>query len=265
MSLPRRMLAALLAACALALGWLYLSQEAMIFPAPRGLTAPDLSPIGYQAVTVTVNDGTRLAAYLHPPEPDEPSVIVFHGNGELAWFQQDKARALARAGFGVLLAEYRGYGASTGAPSQDGLFADALASYDFLRAQTDGPIAAYGFSLGTGVAVHLAAERQVSALVLEAPFDSLQAVIQRRFPYLPVALMLRHPFRSDQRIGQVSAPILMMHGTDDQVIPMTHGRALADLAPPGTRFEGIQEAGHNDLQSHGSTLQALAFLSETHD
>ncbi|MGI9356199.1 MAG: alpha/beta hydrolase [Rhizobiaceae bacterium] len=241
--------------------WLWLNQESMIFPAPNtaGVT---LTVPGFFDVSLKTSDGEILRVFWRLPDTGKPVIIVFHGNGDAALFQQTKGRMLARAGFGVLLAEYRGYGGSTGSPSENGLHLDALAAYDFARNQTEVPIGVYAHSLGTGVALELALKRKVFALVLESPFDSLQAVAQSKMTWLPMSALLKHPFRSDHRIGKIDVPILIMHGNQDRVVPIEHGQRLVNLAPEGTDFVEISGAGHNDINQFGTIEQAIAFFRQ---
>jgi len=194
---------------------LYVLQDRMIFPAPNLERMPD-PPAGFSEVTIETPDGETPFGLFRPPCSGRPTIIVFHGNGDAAAFQHAKADALTRSGFGVLLAEYRGYPGSTGSPSEAGLYIDATAAYDFVRTRTPGPVGAYGHSLGAAVAIHLASVRDLYALVLESPFDSLLAVARRHYPWVPaIGKLLKHPFRSDQVISDITAPILILYGADD--------------------------------------------------
>ena len=186
--------------------------------------------------------------------------MIFHGNGSVAAFQDRKGAAYAAAGMGVLLAEYRGYGGSTGTPSEKGLFVDGVAAYDFVREHSEGPIGLHGHSLGTGVAVKVATARDVFGVVLESPFDSVLAIAQKRFSWLPVSLFLKHPFRSDELIASINAPILILHGSEDAIVPIDHGASLAKRAPATTEFVRIDGAGHNNLAEFGALKLAFDFL-----
>ena len=241
---------------------LYVLQDSMIFPSPatRGAVYQEN---GFRPVSIHTPDGESLASFYRPPETIQPTILVFHGNGDAAAYQQSKANQLAKSGFGVLLVEYRGYGGSSGVPSESGLYIDGMAAYDFVRQQSSQPIGLYAHSLGSGVAVLLATKRKIFALVLESPFDSLMAVAKRRFPWVPVSLLLKHKFQSDLLIGKIDAPILLIHGSDDRVIPIGHGKKLAEKAPFNTRFEEIAGAGHNNLQQFGSVDMAVEFFKST--
>ena len=253
-------LVALAGGLALALvALLYAFQDALIFPAPSG-PPPRASEMA-ELTSMETADGERLAALWHAPEPGEPTLLFLHGNATALGNLVQLADQVARADFGFLAPAWRGYPGSTGRPTEKGIFLDAEAAYDFARARTSGPIAIYGQSLGSGAAVHLANVRDGAALVLEAPYDSVLAVASARFPVLPVGALLRHPFRSDLRIANVDEPILIVHGTADQVIPIHHGRALHERAQSGARFIEVPGASHFNIGA--LTLErSLAFIRD---
>ena len=246
-------IAGLLALAVVAL--LYAFQDRMIFPAPAG-PAPFASA-STALETVETADGERLAALWRPPEPGEPTLVFLHGNGTAIATLGPVAEAWAAEGFGFLAAAWRGYPGSTGRSSERGILLDAEAAYDLAAARAEGPIVIYGQSLGSGAAVHVATVREPAALVLEAPYDSVLAVASARFRFVPVGALLRHPFRSDQRIGRVRAPILIVHGDADTIIPIAHGRALHALAPEGATFEALPGATHFNIGAlaHGRVVR----------
>jgi len=244
-------------------GAMYFLQGKLIFPAPDII--PPNSPVGsFSPVEIETPDGVRLRAWAHPAEGDEASILVFHGNADAAVYQvRGKGEALVAAGFGVLLVEYRGYGGSSGSPSEVGLIRDGLASYDYVRRQSASPIGLYAHSLGTAVAIPVAASRDVFAVALESPMTSILDVARYRMGWVPLDGLMKYPFRSDLLIGSVRAPLFILHGTDDKVIPFSLGDRLAAMAPPGTRFMAIDSAGHNNLASFGTTGLAIEFFKET--
>ena len=240
---------------------IYFSQGPLIFPAPD-VDVSDSQDGDFERAAIPTADGEVLFALHHPSENDEATIIVFHGNADAAIYQKTKGRELINAGFGVLLAEYRGYPGSTGTPSESGLYEDGRAAYDFLIEQRQQPIGIYAHSLGTGVAVNLATEREVFALVLESPFDSMQAVVQRHYPWLPVGLLLKHKFRSDLKIENAVSPVLIIHGDADQVIPIEHAKRLRSLAGSDAVFLEVENAGHNNLLNFQTTGPAIYFLHQ---
>ena len=162
---------------------------------------------------------------------------------------------------GVIAPAYRGYSGSSGWPSEQGLLLDAQAAWAFATAHyPEDKIVLWGFSLGSAVAVALAAERRIGKLILEAPFSSLADVAASAFPIFPVRWLLRDPFRSDQRIGRIKAPLLMMHGERDTVISIAFGERLFALAHEPKQIVRFPEGGHNDLDLFGASRVALRFI-----
>lgn len=248
--------------CALAL--LYAAscalQERMIFPRQYAnqRTRPG-PPAGVTALWTSAPDGPRVEAWLVPgagvgPGRPGPLVVFFHGNGELIDDQLVLAAMYTAWGASVLLPEYRGYGRSQGAPSQDAIVADMVRLYDSLAARDDvdgARIVYHGRSLGGGVAAALAAERPPAALVLESTFTSLAALARTKG--LPESLC-RHPFRTDAVLPGLGRPVLVLHGADDALIPPTHGRELHARAPGSTYVELPGE--HNDFPRDRAAYEA---------
>lgn len=243
---------------------LFLGQRLLIYQPDR--TAPDLAAAGLgglAAVTLATADGLRLNAWYLAPAPGRPVLAYFHGNGGNIGDRARRLRRFAAAGLGVLMPDYRGYGGNPGRPSEDGLYQDARAALDFLsaRAIPAGRVVLWGESLGSGVAVRMAAERAVAAVVLEAPYTSLADLARRSYPWIPTGLLLADRFPSRERIGRVTAPLLVLHGERDAIIPVAQGRALLAAAAGPREGWFSPEAGHNDLEAHGGVEVALAFIA----
>src|SRR6266581_7688701 len=167
-------------------------------------------------------------------------------------------------GAGLLALSYRGYGGSSGSPSETGLIRDAEAAYEFAAARYGtARLALWGESLGTGVAVALAAAHPVAAIILDAPFTSAAAVGAAHYPFLPVRWLIKDPFYSDRRILDVRAPVLVLHGARDDVIPIALGEQLFALIPGPKQFVRFADAGHNDLDHYGATQAVREFLAKT--
>jgi len=203
-------------------------------------------------VSYTTEDGERLAGWFLPaggPQPS-PAVLFLPGNAGNRSYRAPLAAALADAGLAVLLVDYRGYGGNPGRPSERGLAADARAALSFLMAlpevDPDG-IVLFGESLGTGVAVTLAAERPVAALILRSPFSSLTAVARLHYPLLPVQAMLQDRFDSIDRIARVGCPVLVLAGDGDRIIPVEESRRLFEAAVEPKHLVIIPGARHNDM------------------
>lgn len=215
-----------------------------------------------QQVQLVTEDGLALLAWWMPPRPSQPVIAYFHGNGGHIGYRAERFRKLALLGFGVLLVEYRGYGGNPGSPSEEGLYRHARAALAFLEQQNVPPerLVLYGESLGTAVAVRMASEHRVAALVLESPFTSIEALGRYHYPFLPVALVLRDRFDAASAIAEVRAPILVLHGEQDEIVPAKFARALFEAAPEPKEAWFAPEGGHVDLREHGAFEVVADFL-----
>ncbi len=255
----RRILAGLVATVALGYGGvaatLYLTQRQILFrPDTARPEAAAARVPGLQAITLRTASGLDLLAWWLPAaETARPTLLYFHGNGGNLTDRVDRLRQFARSGFGVLMPEYPGYGGNPGEPSEAALAETAEAALAFLGAHgvADADIAAYGESLGTGVAARLAAGRQLGALVLESPFTSVTALARDRYGFLPVSWLLRDPFDTLARIGRVASPVLVALGAQDQVVPPAMGRAVFAAAHEPKRLWVAPQGGHEDLARFG--------------
>ena len=238
------------AAVAVSLGAFLLQDKLIFFPRP--FTEPEHRAIAARHADVAdvflqAADGTRIHAWHIKSQANAPLVLYFGGNAEnVAWLIDELPRRDTGASW--LLIDYRGYGASGGAPSERALNADALTWYDY-GAGRNSHIFALGRSLGSGVAVRLATERRLEALILVAPFDNLAAVGQRHYPYLPVRLLLTHRFDSLALAPQLDVPLLCIVATHDEVIPPEHAKRLFDAWHGPKRLVELA-AGHNDIDEH---------------
>jgi uncharacterized protein len=217
---------------------LFRRDAADVDPATLGLAA--------ETLRLETEDGESLAAWRIPPAADRPLILYFHGNAGGLDLRVERFRAMARAGMGVLAIEYRGYASSTGSPSEAGLKLDGEATYAAAIASGVRPerIVAFGESLGSGIAVSIAARHNVGALVLDSPYSSIADVAAAAYWFVPVRALLRDPFRNDLIIARVKAPTLMVHGTKDPVVPVRFGEKLFALANPPKAFWRVEGAGH---------------------
>ena len=243
---------------------LYTMQRAMMYPVPQTVpTSP--AAAGYpeaQDQILTTSDGEKLIAWYVPPRGGKPVVIFLHGNGDILAWRVDRFRQLTADGTGLLAVSFRGYAGSSGSPTEDGLIRDAEAGYAFVR-ERHAPerIAVWGYSLGTGPAVALAARHPVSALVLEAPYSSTVDVAASMFWFLPVRWLLKDQFHSDRLIGGVTAPLLVLHGERDQVIPFRFGEKLYGFATGAKQFIRYPDGDHINLDSFGATKAVRDFVN----
>ena len=249
---------------ALVVAVLYFAQRSMLYH-PTALRIPPAEAGMPEAeeVELRTSDGETLVAWHVPPRGDKPVVIYFHGNGEIIQWRIAHHRALIRNGAGLIAVNFRGYGGSTGSPTEDGLHRDAAAAYAFAVAHYPAQrIVLYGVSLGTGVAVKLAAEQPVAKLILEAPYTSTADVAAGMFPFVPVHWLMKDQLRSDQWIGKVHVPLLIMQGTRDEVIPIRFGERLFALANEPKQFVRFEGGGHNDLDKYGVGDVARKFIEQ---
>jgi hypothetical protein len=232
----------------------------MYHPDPT-LVAPNVPGLPIQQVRLTTADGEHLVAWYLPPAAGKPIILYFDGNGGVLSRQTDRWWAIVRAGAGFLAVGYRGYSGSTGHPTEAGLHEDARAAYAWVAARYPArDIVIQGHSLGSGVAVRLAAERPARALILESPFTSTVDVAERWAPLLPVRLFIRDRFMSRDWIGRVHCPVLVVHGDRDGVIDFTSGRQLFALANPPKTFVRMPGGGHDDLVGRGLYDHIWPFL-----
>jgi hypothetical protein len=257
------LLGSALAAYGVVVGGLYVFQRHLLYLPGVGCPAlGDLAALGVREITLKTVDGLSLLSWYLPPRDGHPVITYLHGNGGHIGYRADRLRWFARNGYGVLMVEYRGYGGNPGTPSEAGLVADGAAALDFLDGEGIVPnrLVIYGESLGSGVAVLLAAQREVASLILEAPLTSVAEVAQYHYSFIPAAALVRDRFDSLARIGQVKGPILVLHGERDRVVPVRFGRALFDAAPEPKELWLAREAGHEDLVRHGAFEAVLDFL-----
>ncbi len=247
---------------------LFTAQRQMIYvpdrstPAPAEWSVPDMAP-----VTIATADGLELTAWHKPPAaPDRPTLLWLHGNGGHLGYRGPKYRPWLDDGYGVLAMSWRGYGGNPGKPTEDGLYADGRAALDWLAGQGAGKVVLYGESLGSGIATKLAAERAeagepVAAVILESPFTSVWATASYHYPFVPARWLVRDRFDSLQRVAEIGAPLLVVHGEADRIVPVEMGRTLFEAAVEPKQGDFIDRAGHNDLADFGLFRRGADFLA----
>jgi fermentation-respiration switch protein FrsA (DUF1100 family) len=260
--------AAVIAYAAIAL-LLWILQERLIF-LPIGVRGPATAPPGWLAEPVAFRaaDGTALAGiFLRPPgNATLPLVVYYGGNAEEITASAHEA-AQAYGERAVLLVNYRGYGLSGGRPGEKALVADALALFDWAVSQPRidrTRVVLHGRSLGSAVAVAVAAARPVNAVILTSPFASAREVASELYPWLPIRWMLRHPFDSAAPAPTIRVPLLMLTGTADTIIAPHHSERLAAAWGGPVERQAFERFGHNDLDLHPGYGAAIrAFLDRT--
>jgi fermentation-respiration switch protein FrsA (DUF1100 family) len=242
---------------------LFFMQRSFIFPIPPvGRTSPRAAgfPQAEEHV-LTTSDGEKVIVWYVQAKPGHPVVLFFHGNGDFLAGRVERFRGITADGTGLVALSYRGYAGSTGKPSEQGLLNDAASAYAFTAARYKADqIVVWGFSLGTGVAIAIAAEHPVGKLILEAPYTSVADVAASLFRIVPVRWLLRDQFRSDERIARVNAPLLVMHGEKDTAISIRFGERLFALAHEPKQFVRFPEGSHENLDNYGAIETARHFM-----
>jgi fermentation-respiration switch protein FrsA (DUF1100 family) len=242
---------------------LFFAQRSFLFPIPQKTrTTPDAA--GFPEAEehfLTTADGEKVIVWHVPAKPGHAVILYFPGNGDFLAGAVGRFRAMTSDGTGLVALSYRGYAGSSGEPSEQGLLLDAAAAYAFTSARysVDRTVV-WGFSLGTGVAVALAAHEPVGKLILEAPYTSTADVAALRFRLVPIRWLMRDQFHSDERIAQVTAPLLIMHGARDSTVPIALGERLFSLAHEPKQFVKFPEEGHDNLDNYGAIETARDFI-----
>ena len=245
------------------LALMYFAQRALMYFPETFRTAPaDAGFAVAEEVTLDTADGERVIVWHVPPRGDKPVIVYFHGNGASLRYRVDRFRALTADGSGLVALSYRGYGGSSGSPSEAGLIADAHAAYDYAAARYQpARIVLYGESLGSAVAIAIAAEKSVGRVILESPFTSATDIGASVYWFVPVRWLIKDPFYSDRRIGKVRVPILMLHGERDNVVPIRFGERLFVLANEPKRLVRFAAGNHVDLDDYGAMQAVREFIA----
>jgi len=250
----------------LVLGVFVYQRSLLYFPSHRYISLKEAyANRSFQELPVRTADGLDLKAWYAPATTKPLTFVFFHGNGDCLATASETAAPYIAAGYGFLVAEYRGYSGLPGKPTEPGLYADARAIMYALMARgvKTKNIILFGHSLGTGVALQIAEEFPVGGVVLLAPYTSIAKMAQSAYPYIPAKYMVLDRFESDKKIGNLHVPVLIANGTIDQVIPPSQGRQLYDLANEPKEFQSIPGRNHNDAFSDLAPL-ALAWADRLH-
>ncbi|MHC4550837.1 MAG: alpha/beta hydrolase [Planctomycetota bacterium] len=236
----------------LALGGIWVLLAGLVYLFQRRLQyLPDTSEVGppragIEDVALHTSDGVALRAW-YWPGTRELTLVFFHGNAGHRGDRLEWLEPFHQLGWGLFLLDYRGYGGSRGSPTEEGLYRDAEAAVDYLHGRGVARLVYFGESLGCGVAVEAAVRRPPVALILQAGAASLVGVARKAYPWLPVGLLMKDRFDAAARIPRVRCPVLCVHGSRDELIPVALGRALYDAAPEPKEWFELSDAGHNDL------------------
>ena len=259
----------LLIGLALFAGTLYLMQPAMVFLPSRALLAtPADWGMAYEDVSFTTDDGVELHGWYLPHPQTDRTLLFLHGNAGNMSHRQASIEIFHRIPFNVFIFDYRGYGQSGGRPSEQGLYRDARAAWDYLvqrRGIAPQQIAVFGRSLGGAVAADLAAAVRPGALVLESTFSSARDMVQVIYPVLSWLIVSRFDFATAERVARVESPLLVLHSPQDEIMPFSLGQAVYQAASPPKAFVELR-GDHNGgfLLSQPHYQQALAAFVAGH-
>ena len=241
-------------------------QDTLIYQPSGSIQTPAAYGLhDFSEVTLQASDGTNLQSWYHPAHASFPTLVYFHGNGGHLGLRAPYFAQLDDAGFGILALSYRGYGKSGGTPSEEGFYRDARAALHYVVQQLSlkpSEILLYGESLGTGVAVQMATEFSVAGLILQSPYSSLDALAEHNYPWVPTRSLLHNHFNSIGKIAQIHAPLLLIHGEQDSIIPVQFARALFAKAPTPKQAHYLQGKGHNNLETEFLTNAIIDFCRE---
>lgn len=251
------------------LGMLYSNQRSMLYSPPK--VSEEQIATGalkkYQSIYATTSDGLKLRGFFHAPaDQSKPVILAFHGNASHPLWMAHDFNDMVETGYGVLLAEYRGYGGNQGHPTEEGIYLDAEAffqSEELKKIRTTNPLVIYGQSLGSAAAVDLAQRHneEISALILEVPFDNLTSVVEKNFPIVfGVRFLLEDKYESDKKIMDIMPPKLFLLAEKDEVVGFDSGKKLFEIARQPKQIIEYKNATHNGLSMFGASKDTQNFI-----
>jgi uncharacterized protein len=231
-----------------------LQRKLLYFPDPQRIAPSAEGLVGVSEHVLTTADGQHILTWRGAAKPGFPTILYFHGNGGNLATRAARMGHYLKQGYGMTMMSYRGYSGSTGTPTERAIIADALLAFDTLVSggTAANTIVVYGESLGTGVATQVAAQRPVGGLILDAPYTSTADVGAATYWFLPVRLLMTDRYETIRHIGKVTAPLLVIHGERDSIIPVAMGRAVHAAATTTKQIVTFPLAGHADHWEHGS-------------
>lgn len=250
---------------------LFFSQEKLLYYPEIGRevhTTPRDHGLAYEPLTLLTPDNERLDAWFVPKEQARASVLILHGNAGNISHRLDTIAMFQGLGYSVLIFDYRGYGRSTGKPSEAGLYRDAQTAWEYLARQRGIPperIILFGESLGGAMAAWLAAREHPGALVLSSAFLSVPELAADLYPWLPARWLARQRYDTRAALAEISCPVLIAHSPEDEIVPFRHGQALFTAAAEPKLFLPLA-GGHNDgfIFRRAAWVEVLADFLRNH-
>jgi uncharacterized protein len=251
------------------LALMYFTQRSLMYHPGKEMASPMVSGVPEMvAINLKNDEGMKIVSWYKASSTNKPTLVYFQGNAGTIADRNHKVRPFIDHGIGVILVGYRGYGNNPGSPTEEGLYADAATALEFLSRTGIKPNhwILYGESLGTGIAVEMAkrygADTPAAALILEAPFTSMVDAGKSHYSWLPVNMLLKDRYDSLSKINSINVPLLIIHGTDDNVVPMTLGQKLFNAAVEPKQAHWINNAAHNDLFDHDGGRLSIEFIDQ---
>jgi uncharacterized protein len=244
---------------------MYFGQRKLMYHPDSTHTEPSAEGLNNVAEHVlAAPDGEKVIAWYGKAQPGQPTILYFHGNAGSLASRSERIRKYLARGRGMFMMTYRGFAGSSGAPSEAANVADAKRAYDALLKEGVAPddIIIYGESIGSGVAVQVAAEKKAAGLILDAPYTAMVDLASGQYPWLPVRLLLKDRYESRSYIASIKCPLLIIHGEKDSIIPVAMGRAMFALAAEPKEIVTFPEAGHADHYMFGSYEAINAWIDK---
>lgn len=220
----------------------------IFFPTKSWEAHPEAYRLQYENLTFKTEDEISLSGWFFPAKKQSPIILFLHGNAGNISHRLDKIRPFVERGYAVFIIDYRGFGKSEGSVSEEGTYKDARAAYEYLNKVKNIPpdqIVAYGESIGSAVAVDLATRVSLAGLILEAPFTQISDMAKTHYPFIPTKI-LKTRYDSLSKISSVQTPLLILHGTDDEIVPFRLGQKLFEAANEPKAFYAISGGTHNE-------------------
>jgi fermentation-respiration switch protein FrsA (DUF1100 family) len=237
-------------------------------PSRDVVVTPDDAGLAYEAVTITTEDGVTLDGWFVPARPARGLLLFFHGNAGNISHRLDSLKIFNELGLNTLIFDYRGYGRSEGAPSEEGTYRDAEAAWRFVTQGRNIPpreVILFGRSLGAAIAAHLATRHTPGGLIIESAFTSVPDLAAELYPFLPARWLTRFRYSTQADLVSVLCPLLVVHSRDDEIIPFAHGQRLFAVANEPKRLLELR-GGHNDgfLVSRQTYVDGLHTFLQAH-